>query len=152
MAFEDRVRGLAEELGWQMEFSETWITIRRGDRSATINKEDTALDTVAQVMTFLLGIQRTKLPNNEMANRLYALEERVKRLEDSEFKHYLALFKAKLPEFSHYGITITIDEERRQVVYQNEGRKPIVYEISRAGYYGALRALNHVKNNHKCRD
>lgn len=93
-----------------------------------------------------------------------ALETRIARLEallidtnrdiqtlatQDEYLHYLKQFYKKKPLFEEYGLTLTIDEKTREVVYQNGRRHPVHYPINHAGYNQALRVLNHAKNKRK---
>lgn len=72
-------------------------------------------------------------------------------VQQDEYLHYLQYFQQKIPVFTEYGIQLTIDEGRREAIYQNGSLYPIRYRVNRSGYYAALRALNHQKVRRKAR-
>lgn len=85
----------------------------------------------------------------QFETRLKTVEKQLDELMDIEFEHYLKLFQEKIPDFNANGIELTIQEAERRVIYQNGDRRPITYDINRAGYEAALRALNNARRNRR---
>lgn len=113
---------------------------------------------IAHFTAHVLNLQDERADSANLLQRLTELEGKVERLEkatlasDTEYEHYLKLFKDNLPKFEAQNLELKIDEERRVVRYQNLNSPKdsfLTFEINRAGYTRARNILYSAKRRAK---
>lgn len=83
MYFADQIRALAQNLGWSVDYDDrdSSISIRTPEKSMAVSQEDSAEDTIYQILDFLVELKNQRKAEG-MSDRLDGLEKQVKSVKE----------------------------------------------------------------------